>query len=170
MIVNVLHAHSVFFKAVRPVGWGTRLKLRRWLLRLYFPTVIRWSGCAGLEMLKVVITHSVWLTAWFSNLLCGLLSENQTHWLQPLTLNLIVCLGKLVYSMICSQLIVHLLSPAPWQWLSSHSLTSITRFSRLVRPLIWTHAHWNTPHEFGRWCFLNVSKIINNTSYLSALT
>lgn len=105
------------FKAVRPVGWGTRLKLRCWLLRFLSWVVIRWLSCAGWEVLKVVTAQSVSQAAW----LTGLISISQkTDWLKP---RHIVCYIFVfpVTSTCCFQPNEHLLSPAPQQLLSNHS-------------------------------------------------
>lgn len=84
-----------FFKAVRPVGWGTRLKLRHWLLRFHFLVVLRWSGWAGNAKGG---NHTISLTDSL-NLQSVLWSyvQYQTDWLQTLhgmLFFLFVCQGK----------------------------------------------------------------------------
>lgn len=81
VIINVLYTFC-FFKAVRPAGWGTRLKLRRWLLWFHFLVVIRWLGWAGNAKGG---NHAISLTGSFTlQSVLWSYTQYQTDWLQPL--------------------------------------------------------------------------------------
>lgn len=100
-----------FFRAVRPVGWGTRLKLRGRLLGFHVLIVLR---CLGWALnAKGGDQTSVWLTAWLSNLYCGHICSTRLTGYSHYILRFFDCLGKLVHCMFCFQPLDHSINLTP---------------------------------------------------------